>query len=109
MKQISDNGPDAVADVPGEVGPNAAEPPRTVDEAPLSVRVNGVPMDVAPGEPVPVSAILDKAKVMDAIAGDPGDYILQTPSGEILGRDQTIRPTPDEEFLAMPAGPTPVA
>lgn len=109
MNHNGDNERDPTIGGLDDAGPSEAGPARAVDEAPVRIEVNGVPIEVAAGKPVPVSEVLDDAKHNYAIAGEPHDYILQTRSGEKLGRNQTIEPTPGEEFLAMPGGPTPVA
>ena len=107
MNQTNDTRSDAAIEGPGDS--NAAEETGTVDEAAVRIEVNGVPLEVPAGKPVRVSEVLDDARDNYAIAGDPYDYILQTRSGDTLGRNQTIEPTPGEEFLAMPGGPTPIA
>lgn len=109
MIQNGDNERDPTAEGFDDAGSNEAGKTRDVDEAPVRIEVNGVPIEVAGGKPVPVSEVLDDASDNYAIAGNPVDYILETPSGDKLGRHQTIEPTPGEEFLAMPGGPTPVA
>ena len=107
MNQTNDTGSDAAIEGPGDS--SAAEETGTVDEAAVRIEVNGVPIEIPAGKPVRVSEVLDDAKSNYAIAGEPDDYILQTRSGDTLGRHQTIEPTPGEEFLAMPGGPTPIA
>lgn len=109
MNQNGDNERDPTVEGLDDPGSDAAGQTRAVEEAPVRIEVNGVPIEVAAGKPVPVSEVLDDAKYNYAIAGEPYDYVLQTRSGEKLGRNQTIQPTPGEEFLAMPGGPTPVA
>lgn len=97
----------AIGEAPGGGDDSGASSPRSIEDAPVTVRVNAVDIPVENG--TSVSELLRKAKDLHAIAGDPADYILQTRSGETLNGGQTIEVTPGEDFLAMPGGPTPVA
>lgn len=99
----------SVGGVPGGGDDSGASSPRSIEGAPVTVRVNAVDIPVENGTRASVSELLRKAKDLHAIAGDPTDYILQTRSGETLNRGQEITVTPGEDLLAMPSGPTPVA
>lgn len=88
----------------GDAGGNNDKP-----GAPITFKVNGVVLESTHEKLVSLD-ILKMAAEKGAVAGKPEDYILQDMAGAHKYKpDDWVELKQDEEFLAVPQGPTPVA
>lgn len=99
-----------MSDIPDSHG--SAGPATVVDETTtvsrLQIKVNGIVIKVT--EHVKVRELLIKAKGARAIEGIIEEYVIERVSeGGQHGLEEIITVTVDEEFLAVPTGPTTVA
>lgn len=89
-----------------------AGPVTTVDETTevsrLQIKVNGIVIKVT--EQIKIRELLIKAKGARAIEGIIEEYVIERVSEEgQSGLEEIITVKADEEFLAVPTGPTTVA
>ena len=91
----------------GDVGPVTSVGGKTKDSS-LEIKVNGLAVKVT--ERIGIHKLLVKAKSVGAIEGIIDEYAIERVSEDgRYGLEDTITVTSDEEFLAIPTGPTPVA
>ena len=72
-----------------------------------TVKVNGIQFEMKDREPT-AFRILEIAKLLEAIPGEPSDYILQGDKGEYTP-DMHVNLAEDNIFITIPHTPTPVA
>ena len=99
-----------MSDISG--GHGSASPVTAADETTevsrLQIKVNGIVIKVA--ERVKIRELLIKAKGAGAIEGIFEEYVIERVSEEGQhGLEEIITVKGDEEFLAVPTGPTTVA
>lgn len=88
-------------------GPAASVDEKTEDRS-LEIKVNGLTVKVT--ERIGIHKLLVKAKSVGAIEGIIDEYAIERVSEDgRYGLEDTITVKADEEFLAIPTGPTPVA
>lgn len=91
-------------------GMPTGDPVQTTDADSIHFKVNGEELTQPPGEDLTAEDILRMAKEKGALVGGIDQYTLEGLGGEEkYAPGDKVTPKADEQFLAVPSGPTPVA